>query len=41
VANQREVVNLQSFVANGFETMTSQILEAFESQEGAMKEQDH
>jgi hypothetical protein len=38
VANQREVVNLRSFVADGFETMTTQISEAFESQEEAMKE---
>jgi hypothetical protein len=40
VANQQEVVNLRSFVADGFETMTTQISEAFESQEEAMNEQD-
>jgi hypothetical protein len=40
VANQREVVNLRSFVATGFEAMTTQMSDAFESQEAAMKERD-
>jgi hypothetical protein len=40
VANQREVVNLRSFVATGFETMSTQISDAFETQEVAMKERD-
>jgi hypothetical protein len=40
VANQREVVNLRSLVATGFEAMTTQMSDAFESQEAAMKERD-
>ncbi len=40
VANQREVVHLRSFVATGFEAMTTQISEAFVGQEEAMKDRD-
>jgi hypothetical protein len=40
VANQQEVVNLLSFVSKGFESMATQILDAFVSQEEAMREQD-
>jgi hypothetical protein len=40
VANQQEVVNLCSFVSKGFESMATQILDDFVSQEEAMREQD-
>jgi hypothetical protein len=40
VANQQEVVNLLSFVSKGFESMATQILDAFVSHEEAMREQD-
>mgnify|MGYP002811202623 CR=1 FL=1 len=40
VANQRDVVNLHSFVATGFAAMTTQILDAFDGQEEAMKDRD-
>jgi hypothetical protein len=40
VANQQEVLSLHTFVSNGFLTLGMQLLEAFMSQERAMKEQD-
>jgi hypothetical protein len=39
MANQQEVMNLCSFVAKGFESMTMQILDALVRQEEAMMEQ--
>jgi hypothetical protein len=41
MANQQEVVSLCTFVSNDFVSLGRQILEAFMSQEQAMKEQDH
>jgi hypothetical protein len=40
VANQQEVVNLRSFVANGFESIGTQISDAFIRQDEAMTTRD-
>jgi hypothetical protein len=40
LANQQEVVNLRSFVTNGFESIGTQILDAFICQDEAMTTQD-
>jgi hypothetical protein len=41
VANQREVLSLRTLVENRFSSLGSQVTEAFESQEEAMRERDH